>query len=483
MVIWLEEREEEEEKWLKYYSSMHQILLVGEGDFSFSLSLAIAFGSGVNIVATSLDSEDHVVAMYAKGGSNLKTLKMMGATLLHGIDATKMGFHTDLKMRRFDRIVYNFPHAGFKGKEDDPRLICLHMNLVQGFFNNAKRLLRQYGEVHVTHKTDFPYCKWNIKELASRHSLIPIGSPKFNIEDYPGYNNKRGDGSRCDKQFTLGECCTFMFVIGNVHKRKPLAAISDMCSSFSEGSLPDRNVHPLALCCPQNAYLSSLESFPRTLQSFSESIDPYLRYNLGGYVAEPRNQFKGVQETYRNCRSDWLQRLQTGLIQEPEGLAPYIPQAPRPRPLGAGRFYFSREVQEPLKDFHFLATSSVDNACETNSGSRSFTAFEGFPGTLSAENACETNWGSRNFTAFKGFPATLSAENAYETNSGNRSFTAFDGFPATLFAQNACETNSGNRSFTAFERFPATLFAQNACETNSGSSFSALWGDSGKRRV
>lgn len=57
MVIWLEEREEEEEKWLKYYSSMHQILLVGEGDFSFSLSLAIAFGSGVNIVATSLDSE------------------------------------------------------------------------------------------------------------------------------------------------------------------------------------------------------------------------------------------------------------------------------------------------------------------------------------------------------------------------------------------------------------------------------------------
>ena len=57
MMIWSEKREEEKEKWLKYYSSRHQILLVGEGDFSFSLSLAIAFGSGVNIVATSLDTE------------------------------------------------------------------------------------------------------------------------------------------------------------------------------------------------------------------------------------------------------------------------------------------------------------------------------------------------------------------------------------------------------------------------------------------
>lgn len=51
-----EEEEEEEGKWVKHYSSLHEILLVGEGDFSFSLCLANAFGSASNIVTTSLDN-------------------------------------------------------------------------------------------------------------------------------------------------------------------------------------------------------------------------------------------------------------------------------------------------------------------------------------------------------------------------------------------------------------------------------------------
>ena len=35
----------------------------------------------------------------------------------------KMRFHADLKNSRFDRIIFNFPHAGFKGKEDDMHMI------------------------------------------------------------------------------------------------------------------------------------------------------------------------------------------------------------------------------------------------------------------------------------------------------------------------------------------------------------------------
>ena len=51
-----EKDEKEEEKWIMHYSSKHQILLVGEGDFSFSFALSQKFGSASNICASSLDS-------------------------------------------------------------------------------------------------------------------------------------------------------------------------------------------------------------------------------------------------------------------------------------------------------------------------------------------------------------------------------------------------------------------------------------------
>jgi 25S rRNA (uracil2634-N3)-methyltransferase len=60
---------------------------------------------------------------YSRAESNLAKLKEMGAVILHGVDAKRMRLHTDLSMRRFDRVVFNFPHAGFFGKEDDDHVI------------------------------------------------------------------------------------------------------------------------------------------------------------------------------------------------------------------------------------------------------------------------------------------------------------------------------------------------------------------------
>lgn len=87
----------------------------------------------------------------------------------------------------------------------------MHRDLVNGFFRNARGMLRASGEIHVNHKTTGPYCQWNIEELASQNSLTLAECVDFKKEDYPGYNNKRGDGSRCDKSFPLGECSTFKF--------------------------------------------------------------------------------------------------------------------------------------------------------------------------------------------------------------------------------------------------------------------------------
>lgn len=64
-----------------------------------------------------------MIKKYKRAEANLELLNSFGAQLLHGVDAMKMKLHTDLQMRKFDRIVYNFPHAGFLGNEDDNRVI------------------------------------------------------------------------------------------------------------------------------------------------------------------------------------------------------------------------------------------------------------------------------------------------------------------------------------------------------------------------
>ncbi|CAH1424789.1 unnamed protein product [Lactuca virosa] len=202
-----------EVKWAKHYSSNHQILLVGEGDFSFSMSLAMSFGFASNIVASSLDSYDDVMKKYKRAKTNLEMLCNFGAQILHGVDSTRMKLHTDLRMRKFDRIVYNFPHAGFLGKESDDLVIMKHRNLVRGFLRNASGMLRPNGEIHVTHKAARPFDSWNIEELATQSGLTLIECVKFKIEDYPGYNNKRGAGRNPDQAFPLGECNTFKFIV------------------------------------------------------------------------------------------------------------------------------------------------------------------------------------------------------------------------------------------------------------------------------
>ncbi|KMS96779.1 hypothetical protein BVRB_8g199620 [Beta vulgaris subsp. vulgaris] len=203
----------EKEKWVKHYSSSHQILLVGEGDFSFSLSLAIGFGSAYNLFATSFDSYDTLVKSYKKASLNLRQLELMGATLLHEVDARLMKDHPLLNKIKFDRIVYNFPHAGFYGKEDNPFMIKMHQELVLGFFSNARWLLRPNGQIHITHKTKSPYSYWNLEELASKNSLRLNDCVAFDIKDYPFYENKRGHGSTSDEPFYWRDSCTFKFSV------------------------------------------------------------------------------------------------------------------------------------------------------------------------------------------------------------------------------------------------------------------------------
>ncbi|CAF2150052.1 uncharacterized protein At4g26485 [Brassica rapa] len=206
---------EDSEIRIRHYSSKHKILLVGEGDFSFSLCLASAFGSATNITATSLDSEDELSKKYMDAMVNVSMLARFGCDVQHEVDVHTMSFDNSLSLRRYDRIVFNFPHAGsrFFGREFSSKAIEGHRVLVQGFLENAKEMLEENGEIHITHKTTYPFSDWEIERLAKAEGLKLAKESKFERSHYPGYNNKRGSGGReSDKYFPVGECSTLMFI-------------------------------------------------------------------------------------------------------------------------------------------------------------------------------------------------------------------------------------------------------------------------------
>ena len=56
---------------------------------------------------------------YRHALSNIDKLRSLGAKVMHDVDATKMANVFPFKCMRFDRVVYNFPLAGFF--PDEPR--------------------------------------------------------------------------------------------------------------------------------------------------------------------------------------------------------------------------------------------------------------------------------------------------------------------------------------------------------------------------
>ncbi|WVY91887.1 hypothetical protein V8G54_037401, partial [Vigna mungo] len=87
-----------------------------------------------------------------------------------------MSKHYILSRKRFDRIVYNFPHAGFSHDKNSIEMIKKHQYLVMGFLQNAKLMLEKDGEIHVTHKKDPPFITkaGEIGSSTMPHKVNPI---------------------------------------------------------------------------------------------------------------------------------------------------------------------------------------------------------------------------------------------------------------------------------------------------------------------
>lgn len=100
--------------------------------------------------------------------------------------------------------MYNDEYTMFSSYRSNKRLL-------KGFFKNAKVLLQDNGEIHVTHKIGEVYDKWNMVKKAEKNGLIQKGRVPFSKADYPGYCNKRAHGRYPDDEFYIGACSTFIF--------------------------------------------------------------------------------------------------------------------------------------------------------------------------------------------------------------------------------------------------------------------------------
>jgi 25S rRNA (uracil2634-N3)-methyltransferase len=100
------------------FKASDRILLIGEGNFSFAVALLqhspapLDHLPPANITATALDTEEECRVKYPDAEHNVRVLREMGARVLFGVDATRLEKTSALKGKVFNRIVWNFPHAG-----------------------------------------------------------------------------------------------------------------------------------------------------------------------------------------------------------------------------------------------------------------------------------------------------------------------------------------------------------------------------------
>ncbi|KAM5586829.1 hypothetical protein ABKV19_005651 [Rosa sericea] len=121
------------------------------------------------MVATSLDSKGSLMMNYSKAMTNFLELEGRECKIFHEVDARVMRYHPYLLFMRFDRIIYNFPHAGYmngsSSSERNATQIWFHKNLVREFFTSAREILTTDGEIHVTHKTTYPFSEWKLVKI------------------------------------------------------------------------------------------------------------------------------------------------------------------------------------------------------------------------------------------------------------------------------------------------------------------------------
>ncbi|MEQ1790562.1 MAG: class I SAM-dependent methyltransferase [Rickettsiales bacterium] len=163
--------------------SKGRTLLVGEGNFSFALNLAKKPQISANkLVATTFETENN---LSEEALANVAKLKITGAMVLYGVDATKL--HSVFGSWLFDNIIFQFPHVGSRDAIEghNPNFI-----LVRDFLVSAKSQLQRGGQVLISAvNTPHYHGAFQFEEAAKIAGFKPPEIYKFDPNAFPEYEH------------------------------------------------------------------------------------------------------------------------------------------------------------------------------------------------------------------------------------------------------------------------------------------------------
>ena len=229
---------------LGYRSGMN-VLTVGDGDLSFSLAIARLLakeGNGLNgqrLIATSYESRETLERVYPNFRETAEELESYGAHVEYEVDATRLSDNLSLsnmqEIPRFHRIVWNFPCTAIsQGQDGQNAAMEDNKELIRRFVRDARHLLDENGEIHMSHKTKPPYNQWKLEEVAIEKckddpAVEYQGRVVLDKFTFVPYTPRKALDR---KSFPCHDACTFIF-----------GTSSGNNSSYScPSSIPDSNV-------------------------------------------------------------------------------------------------------------------------------------------------------------------------------------------------------------------------------------------------
>lgn len=164
------------------WCNLGDILLVGEGNLSFAKSLLNKQAHIAHMTATTFEKERN---LSDETRNNANVLISAGASVLHGVDATKI--EEALPAQKFDTIIFQFPNAGSR---DGKYGHTANHVLIRKFLRSALAHLNENGHVLIS-AVDSPHYEGIFKfdEAANFADYHPPHCVPFDPANFNGYSH------------------------------------------------------------------------------------------------------------------------------------------------------------------------------------------------------------------------------------------------------------------------------------------------------